>query len=58
VGLLAAAPPLAWRGLMTVTQQKGGGGAVHASSWAGRRGGEAVSGPSIVLVQHEFLLVL
>ena len=27
-------------------RQKGDGGAVHASSWAGRRGGEDVSGPS------------
>jgi len=39
-------------------RQRGDGGAVHASSWAGRRGGEDVSEPSIVLAQHELLPVL
>ena len=51
-GLLTPAPPLAWHESATVKRQKGGGGAVHASSWAGRRGGEAVLGPLIVRVQR------
>jgi len=41
-GLSALVPSPAWHGLPV--RQKGDGGAVHASSWVGRRSGEDVSG--------------
>ena len=58
MGLSAPAPPLAWHESMTAKRQRGGGDAARASSWAGRRGGEAASGPLIVRVQRELLPVL
>jgi len=48
VELLALAPLLAPHEVMITQQWWGGGDADHASSWAGKHGGEAVSGPSIV----------
>jgi len=47
-----------WHELSVVKRQKDDGGAAHASSWAGRRGGMDVSEPSIVLAQHGLLPVL
>ena len=47
VGLSAPMSPAAWHELATVRGQRSDGGAVHASSWAGRHGGEAVLEPSI-----------
>jgi len=44
--------------LSVVTRLRGDGGTVRASSWAGRRGGEDVLEPSIVLAQRELLPVL
>ena len=58
VVLSALVSPVAWHELSVVTRQRGDGGAVHASSWAGRRGGEDVSGPSTVLAQRGLLPVL
>ena len=57
-GLSAPASPPARHELATVRRQRSGGGAVHASSWAGRHDGEVVSVLSIAWVQCELLLVL
>ena len=56
--LSAPASPPAWHELATVRRQRSGGGTVHASSWAGRHGGEAVLEPSIVQAQCELLSVI
>ena len=56
--LSALGSPPAWHELSVVTRQKGDDGADHASSWAGRRDGEDVLGPSIVLSRRGLLPVL
>ena len=58
VGLSAPASPPAWHELAIVTRLRGDGGAVHAFSWAGRRGGEAVGELSVVLVRRKLLPIL
>ena len=55
--LSAPVPPPAWHELSVVARRMGDGGAVHASSWAERRGGEGISGPSTVLAQSALLPV-
>jgi len=57
-GLSAPVPPPTWHELSVVTRQKGDDGAVQASSWVGRHGGEGVSGPLTVLAQCGLLPVL